>query len=99
VTPEFDPAVVQVLGTFRHLLNAPADGALDVDAVIAALLAQDERIGAALSSDRPRAAAILERLVADGLLEVASGDPSSTSAQYRLTALGRARLGRTETED
>jgi hypothetical protein len=98
VTPEFDPAVVQVLGTFRRLLSRPADRSLDVDAVISALLEQDARVGATLSADRPRAAAILERLVADGLLEVVPGGSSAT-AQYRLTALGRARLGRTDAED
>jgi hypothetical protein len=91
--PEFDPAAARMLAMFGRL--ARGEGAVGVDEVIGALVAEEDPIGQELSRDPNRARTVLEQLRSNGLLT----SDASSSERYRLTTLGRARVQRPDRED
>jgi hypothetical protein len=92
--PEFDPAAARMLATFGRLTHG--DRAVGADDVIGALVAKDDPIGRELSSDPRRVRTVLEQLRSNGLLEP---EAAASPERYRLTALGRTRVERSDRED
>jgi hypothetical protein len=93
-TPEFDPAAARMLRTFGRLTHG--GGAAGADEVVAALVADDDPVGAELSRDPGRVRRVLDQLRSNGLLE---SDGAVPGDRYRLTTLGRARVARRDRED
>jgi DNA-binding MarR family transcriptional regulator len=99
VTPEFDPAAARVLRALGRLPGAREGEPFDADEAIRRLAADGDPLGHELAGDERRATMTFRQLAENGLLERLDDPIAPTAHRYRLTALGRSRLGRTDDEE
>jgi len=99
VTPEFDPAAVRVLRALGRVPGARDGEPFDADEAIRRLASDGDPLGDELARDERRARTTFRQLAENGLLERLDDPRAPTALRYRLTALGRSRLGRTDDEE